>query len=61
MRYRVLVLVLVLLSACKGKEEMPDFITNDPEKIDAYAEKALKEAQEKLDSLKNTPVLNPGQ
>lgn len=46
------------LTACKSKVEMPEFITNDPEKMEEYADKAIEEAQELLDSLENTPILN---
>lgn len=37
---------------------MPDFITNDEQKINEYADKAIEEAQKLLDSLEQTPILN---
>lgn len=48
----------ICLLSCKSKNETPDFITNEEQKINEYADKALEEAQELLDSLEQTPILN---
>ena len=37
---------------------MPEFITNDPKKIDQLSDQALQEAQQMLDSLEKTPILD---
>jgi len=38
---------------------MPEFVTDDPELLEEYSNKALEEAQLLLDSLEQTPILNP--
>lgn len=37
---------------------MPEFVTNDQKELDQYADKALLEAQQLLDSLEQTPILD---
>lgn len=37
---------------------MPDFVTNDSTKLDEYADQALLEAHQLLDSLEQTPILD---
>ncbi|HZH68625.1 MAG TPA: hypothetical protein VFD65_05445 [Chitinophagales bacterium] len=49
---------LLLLLSC-NRVEMPEFVTDDPELLEEYSNKALEEAQLLLDSLEQTPILNP--
>ncbi len=37
---------------------MPEFVTDDPQKTEEYADKAIQEAEKLLDSLEKMPVLN---
>jgi hypothetical protein len=37
---------------------MPEYVTNDPQKLDEYSDKALLEAHQLLDSLEQTPILD---
>ena len=39
---------------------MPDFVTDDSQKLDEYADQALLEAHQLLDSLEQTPILDTG-
>ncbi len=57
MKY-IYLLILLLLVSCQSKLEMPDFVTSDQDELDQYADKALLEAQELLDSLEQTPILD---
>lgn len=37
---------------------MPEFITDDQKKTEEFADKAIQEAEQLLDSLEKTPILN---
>jgi hypothetical protein len=54
-----LLLLWSLQSCTRNSNEDAPYITNQPEEIEKYAEQALQEAAEKLDSLKNTELLKP--
>jgi hypothetical protein len=57
MKYLCLLFLLFLVS-CKSKIEMPEFVTDDPKKLDEYSDQALLEAHQLLDSLEQTPILD---
>ncbi len=37
---------------------MPEYVTNDPQKLDEYSDKALLDARQLLDSLEQTSILD---
>lgn len=51
-------LMIFAVIACSSEVEMPEFVTNEPEQIEDFSQKAIEEAQLLLDSLEKTPVLN---
>ena len=57
MKYLYLIILLFLVS-CQSKLDMPDFVTNDQAKLEEYADQALLEADQLLDSLEQTPILD---
>jgi hypothetical protein len=59
MKYIACFVICFHLLSCNGKKEKDEpFITNDKALLEEYAEKALKEAEYKVDSLMNTPLLD---
>lgn len=44
--------------SCQSKLDMPDFVTDDQAKLEEYADQALLEADQLLDSLEQTPILD---
>lgn len=57
MKYLLLISLFILLSC--NRVDIPEFVTDDPEQIEEYSNKALEEAKLLLDSLEQTPILNP--
>lgn len=45
------------LLACQ-ETTTPEFVTDDEELLDEYSEQAIKEAEELLDVLESTPILD---
>ncbi|MCO5230055.1 MAG: hypothetical protein M9958_02745 [Chitinophagales bacterium] len=51
------ILILIVVSSCQSKKNMPEFLTNDAVQQERNVDKAIEEAQVLLDSLENTAIL----
>lgn len=59
MKYLFSIISFFLLTSCNDVKVEQEFITTDPKELEKYADQALLEAQQKLDSVKKTDLLNP--